>query len=110
MNYLIPNTANFHQELKGGPIKGGLNTKVVEGESKISDITNLAPKATEIENKTLNTINFTTFLEFNRLVKVSFDAKIKEVAKSLASKTQLNTALGVADTNREKIKNFRRLI
>ena len=108
MNYLIPNTANFHQELKGGPIKGGLNTKVVEGEK--SDITNLAPQATEIENKTLNTINFTTFLEFNRLVKVSFDAKIKEVAKSLASKTQLNTALGVADKNREKIKNFRRLI
>ena len=108
MNYLIPNTTNFHQELKGGPIKGGLNTKVVEGE--ISDIINLAPQATEIENKTLNTINFTTFLEFNRLVKVSFDAKIKEVAKSLASKTRLNTALGVADKNREKIKNFRRLI
>ena len=54
-------------------------------------ITNLAAKAalniqiTEIKNKVPDTIGFITTPEFNRLRKITFDAKMKEETKSLGS-------------------------
>ena len=38
-------------------------------------------KVTEIKIKTSDTLNFITTLKFNRLMKISFDARIKEEAK-----------------------------
>ena len=38
-------------------------------------------KATEIENKTTKTSGFVTAPEFNRLTKISFDARMKEAVK-----------------------------
>ena len=35
---------------------------------------------------------------------MSFDARMKELAKSFASKSQVDNALNMAETNREKIK------
>ena len=54
-------------------------------------ITNLAAKAalniqiTEIKNKVPDTTGFITTPEFNRLRKITFDAKMKEETKSLGS-------------------------
>ena len=77
--------------------KAALNTKAVDVQSKkITGITNLATKAslnkkvTEIGNKISDTIGFITTPEFNRLTKISFDARIKQEAKSLASKIQVS--------------------
>ena len=47
---------------------------------------------------------------FNKLTKISFDARMKEAVKSLASKSQINNALDITDKKRGKIKNFKRLI
>ena len=94
-------------------------TQQLETENKIPSITRLvttiAPKTTlnikarEIENKILDTTNSMTTPEFYRLAKMSFDARIKKVAKSLANKSQVNNALDITDKNREKMKNFKRL-
>ena len=79
-----------------------------EVESKIPDITNLVTKvtlntkATEIENKILDTIGFIGGSEVNRLTKIIFDARMKEATKSLASKSQVDTVLNRSDKNREK--------
>ena len=76
------------------------NTKVTEIENKIcTNLTTKAPlntKATEIENKIPDATGFTTAPEFNRSTKINFDARIKEV-KSLASKTQVDAALNIAN-------------
>ena len=54
---------------------------------KIPDIPNLAiktalnPKVTEIENKILDTIGFINTQQFNRLTKISFDARMEKAAK-----------------------------
>ena len=61
-------------------------------------------KATEMEGKVPNTAVFITTLEFNRLEKLVFDARIKEVTKSLASKSQLDAALDTSDKNRKNEK------
>ena len=42
-------------------------------------------------------MSFFTITEFNRLTKISFDARMKKVAKSLPSKSQVNNALDIAD-------------
>ena len=79
--------------------------------SKLPDITNLATKvalnikSTEIVDKILNTTGFTVTPEFNRLSKISFDARIKKAVKILASKSQANDALDIASRQeREKTK------
>ena len=85
-----------------------LNTNATDMEHKIPDINNLAKeaalnkKATEIETKIPNTTGFITTREFNRLIKISFAATMKEAAKSLASTSQVYNALDMADENREK--------
>ena len=72
-----------------------LNVKGLGTENKIPDITDLATKAsldtkaTKIELKYLILV----ILLFNRLTKISFDARMKEAGKSLASKTEINIAL-----------------
>ena len=77
--------------------KASLNTKAVDVQSKkITGITNLATKAslnkkvTEIGNKIFDTTGFITTSEFNRLTRISLDARIKQEAKSLASKIQVS--------------------
>ena len=68
-----------------------MNTKATEIENKVPDITDLATKAvlntrtTEIENNIPDTSSVITTPEFNRLTKKSFDVRIKEAAKNLAS-------------------------
>ena len=62
------------------------------------NITNLTKaalntKATEIENKIPHTIGFITTPEFNRLTKINFDARMKEVTKNLANKSHADAAL-----------------
>ena len=57
-----------------------------------------------MEGKVPNTAVFITTLEFNRLEKLVFDARIKEVTKSLASKSQLDAALDTSDKNRKNEK------
>lgn len=71
--------------------KAALNTKAVDVQSKkITGITNLATKAslnkkvTEIGNKISDTTGFTTTPEVNRLT------RIKQEAKSFASKIQVS--------------------
>ena len=86
--------------------------KAVEVECKTNGITNLATtavlntKATEIENKELDIAGFITTSVFNRLSKISFDSRIKEAAKSVARKSQLDNALDIADKSREKIRKL----
>ena len=65
-------------------------------------------KATEIETKIPDTAGFITTPEFKRLAKISFNAIMKEEVKSIANKTQVDTALDIADNNKEKVR--RRLI
>ena len=61
--------------------------------NEIPDITNLATKAalntkaTEIKNKIRDTAGFITTLEFNKLTKLSFHARMKQ-ARSLANKLE----------------------
>ena len=91
--------------------KAPLNIKVAKVENKIPDITNLATKAalnrnvTEIKNKIPDTTGFITTLAFNKLKKKKkkrFDTKMKEAAKSLARKSQVDNALDMTSKNREK--------
>ena len=71
-------------------------------------ITNLAAKAalnikiTEIKTKVPGTTGFITTHEFNRVRKITFDAKMKEATKSLASQSKTDNALDKADKNRKK--------
>ena len=94
--------------------KVALNAKGKEVESKIPDITNLAikvalnTKATVIENKIPDTTGFITTPEFNRLTKISFDARMKEAAKTLASKSQIDNSFDISDENEKR--NFRHFI
>ena len=94
--------------------KAPLNKNVTQLESKIPEITYLAIKATlntkaiNIENKMSSTTRFITFLEFSRLKKLSFHAKMKESAKNLAIKGQGGAVIDKTDKNRAKIKrNFK---
>lgn len=77
--------------------KAAFNTKAVDVQSKkITGITNLATKAslnkkvTEIGNKISDTTGFITTPEVNRLTRISLDARIKQEAKSFASKIQVS--------------------
>ena len=81
--------------------------------SKILDITSLFNKATlntklrEVENKIIDITSFICITEFNRLTKKGFDARIKAATKSLARESEVDTALDIADKNREEIKKCR---
>ena len=66
----------------------------------------LSTKTTEIENKMPHTTTFITTPEFIRLTKVNFDARMKQELKGIASKSQLDAALDMANKNREKIKKL----
>ena len=57
-----------------------------------------------------NTAGFITTPQFNRLTKTNFDARMKGATKSLVTKTQADTALEMADKNKEKKTFFKRLI
>ena len=78
--------------------------------SKVFDITSLFTKATlntkitEIENKIIDVTSFICITEFNRLTKKGFDARIKAATKSLVCESEVDTALDIADKNREEIK------
>ena len=69
----------------------------------------LNAKATKIGSKKHDTASFITTQEFNRLTKISFDAKMKEAAKILASKSKVDHALD-KKIKIERKKNCRRLI
>ena len=64
--------------------------------------TALSTTATEIENKIPDATGFITTPEFNRITKIIFDARMKQEAKSLTRKSQVDTARDIADKNREK--------
>ena len=60
-------------------------------------------------DKTTDATDFITTPEFSRLTKISFDARMKEAAKNLASKSQIDNDLDIAKKKNKK-HNFRRLI
>ena len=75
-----------------------LSAKVVEIGNNIPDNANLAAKpaftkGAEIENKINDTSRFINTQELNRLAKISFDTKMKEVIMSLATKIGVSNAL-----------------
>ena len=91
--------------------KAALDIKSAEVESKIPEITDLVTKhplntkASDIKNKAIDTIDFITTPEFNRLKKKEvLMLKWKTQKKSLATKSQADNVLDVANTNEEKIK------
>lgn len=52
----------------------------------------------EIKNKIRDTSHFIITLEIRRPTKISFDARMKNQKKSLASKTEMNHAVDLGDT------------
>ena len=75
-----------------------LSAEVIEIGNKIPDTANLTAKtaltkAAEIEKKITDTICFINTQELNRLAKISFDTKMKEVQISLATKIRVIKAL-----------------
>ena len=52
-------------------------------------------KAAEIENKEPDPGHFVDTQEFNRLMKVIFDVKMKEPEQSLANKTEVRNTRGL---------------
>ena len=83
-----------------------LHTKITEIENKMPYITGLVTtavlntKAPETKSKIPDTNHFINTQEFKRLTKISFDARMKEVEKGLASKTEGNNSLALGDKNR----------
>ena len=83
-----------------------LNAKIIEIENKIPDVTNLATKsalntkAAETENEIPDTSHFINTQAFNKLTKISVDARMKEAEKLLQ----------VVNKSEKKKKNFERLI
>lgn len=59
-------------------------------------------KAKEIKNKIRDTTSFISGPEFNWLTELSFDSRMKEAEKNLATKTGVKYALFLWDENREK--------
>ena len=57
----------------------------------------LNTKATELENIIPDNSHFVNTEEFNRSTEISFDARMKEAEKNLASKTEVNNALDLGD-------------
>ena len=83
-----------------------INTKIIEIENKILEITNLATKAalnikaTGIENEIPDTSHFINTQAFNRLkTKKKTDARMKEAEKNLRV---VSTALDLGDKSKKK--------
>ena len=75
-----------------------LSAKAIEIGNNIPGNANLAAKpaftkVAEIENKINDTSRFINTQELNRLAKISFDTKMKEVIMSLATKIGVSNAL-----------------
>ena len=92
-----------------------VNTKAKEIENKIPNITNLAnkaalnTKATVIENKITDSTGFITTPEVSRLTQLKFDARMKEVTESFASKwiyTEEGNTLVHTDESKDKLKKY----
>ena len=86
-----------------------LSAKVVEIGNNIPDNANLAAKpaftkVAEIENKINDTSRFINTQELNRLAKISFDTKMKEVIMSLATKIGVSNALDLRKKQNLQIK------
>ena len=86
-----------------------LSAKVIEIGNNIPDNANLAAKpaftkAAEIENKIIDTSLFINTQELNRLAKISFDTKMKEVIMSLATKIGVSNALDLRKKQNLQIK------
>ena len=83
-----------------------LNLKATGIENKIPDIINVATKlalktkVTNVENKVSDTASFVT-TEYNKLIKTSFDAKVKEAVKSFINKSQVDNSLDTAKKYRK---------
>ena len=91
-----------------------MNTITAETETKIPDITNIVTKAVFIEKATkieiknlipqvlllLPSLTTTTYL-----AKISFEIRMKEVAKNLFTKNLVVTAHDTANKNRERKKS-----
>ena len=89
-----------------------LNSKLQRLKIEIPNITNMATKTAlntkvkEIENRIPHIIIFVNAPEFNRLVKINFDARMKEAAKDLATKGDMRNALNIGKQNRRITKRF----
>ena len=86
-----------------------LSAKAIEIGNNIPDNANLAAKpaftkAAEIENKIIDTSLFINTQELNRLEKISFDTKMKEVIMSLATKIGVSNALDLRKKPNLQIK------
>ena len=57
-----------------------------------------------MQNKIPDAAGFITTLDCKRLAKISFLARMREVTKSLVSKSQIDTTLDTADKNRKNKK------
>ena len=66
----------------------------------------LNTKVTEIENRIPDTTVFITIPEFERFVKIIFDARMKEAAKSLATNGDITNALNLKEENRRITKRL----
>ena len=84
-----------------------LNLKATGIENKIPDIINVATKlalktkVTNVENKVSDTASFVT-TEYNKLIKTSFDTKVKEAVKSFINKSQVDNSLDTAKKIQKK--------
>ena len=86
-----------------------LSAKAIEIGNNIPGNANLAAKpaltkAAEIENKINDTSRFINTQELNRLAKISFDTKMKEVIMSLATKIGVSNALDLRKKQNLQIK------
>ena len=97
-----------------------VNTIAKEIENKIPNITNLAnkaalnTKASVIENKITDSTGFITTPEVSRLTQLKFDARMKEVTESFASKwiyteegnRNKHLTLVHTDESKDKLKKY----
>ena len=63
---------------------------------------NLEKKIKDVDQKTPDTSKFAVTQEFNKLIKINFNAQMAEASKKLAIKTQVEKALDLGDKNRKK--------
>ena len=68
--------------------------------------TALNTKVTEIKNKIPDTSDLITISEFNRLTKVFLETKMKEAAKRLVSKCQVDSVFDIPDKMWERMKEL----
>ena len=85
------------------------NTKVTENRNKILSATGLLTtavlnrKGKVFENKMSDSTGFITTSEFHMLIKPSFNARIIEATKGLATESQGDTTLDIADKKRKEV-------